>query len=307
MRAAFRLPAPVLVNYRGYTPRAMKPARFDYCAVRTAEEAVSALAQSGGEAKVLAGGQSLVPAMNFRLARPPALVDINRVGELGRMTDEGDCLRVGAVVRHAAFEQPVDDGPLGRLLAMAARHVGHLPIRIRGTFGGSLAHADPAAEWCVIAALLDAEIVAASAEGVRRIPASDFFLTVFTTALEPAELLTEVRLPKPAPSAKIGFQQFSRRAGDFALTMAAAVLEVEGGKVAGARIALGGVGDRPVRACGAEELLRGERASPRALAAAAEAAARGVDPIGDIHGSAEYRRDLVRVLTRRALEQAAAQ
>ena len=285
----------------------MKPARFDYFPVRTAEEAVSALARSGGEAKVLAGGQSLVPAMNFRLARPAALVDINRVDELGHITDEGGCLRVGAVVRHSAFEQPVDDGPLGRLLAMAARHVGHLPIRIRGTFGGSLAHADPAAEWCVIAALLDAEIVAAGAAGVRRIPASDFFLTVFTTALEPAELLAEVRLPKPAPDAKVGFQQFSRRAGDFALTMAAAVLEVEAGEVTGARIALGGVGDRPVRAAAAEELLRGEKASPRALAAAAEAAAREVDPIGDIHGSAEYRRDLVRVLTRRALEQAAAQ
>ena len=294
----------------------MKPARFDYHQVRTAAEAVSVLAQSGGEAKVLAGGQSLVPAMNFRLARPEVLVDINRVAELDRITDDGVILRVGSMVRHAALERPVDDGPLGRLLSMAARHVGHLPIRIRGTFGGSLAHADPAAEWCVIARLLDAEMVAAGPAGDRRIPASEFFHTVFTTALEPDELLIEARLPKPSPSAKVGFKQFSRRAGDFALTMAAAVVEVRGGEIAEARIALGGVSDRPVRAYGAEEMLRGRPLPPSsssssssytAFADAAEHASEEVETIGDIHGSARYRRDLIRVLTRRALEQAAAQ
>ena len=214
---------------------------------------------------------------------------------------------MGSMVRHAVFEQPVDDGPLGRLLSMAARHVGHLPIRIRGTFGGSLAHADPAAEWCVIAVLLDAEIEAAGPGGARRIPASRFFQTVFTTALEPNELLTEARLPKPPPSARVGFQQFSRRAGDFAVAMSAVVIDVQGGEVEDARIALGGVSDRPVRAAGAEEILAGGPASQEAFAEAARTAAREVDPIEDIHGSAEYRRDLVRVLTRRALEQAAAQ
>lgn len=285
----------------------MKPARFDYHQARSVAEALSVLDRCGPEAKVLAGGQSLVPAMNFRLARPSVLVDVNKVSELGRLVDEGGVLRVGSMVRHAAFEQPVDDGPLGRLLSMAARHVGHLPIRIRGTFGGSLAHADPAAEWCVIAVLLDAEMEAANAGGARRIPASDFFRTVFTTALEPDELLVEARLPKPAPSTRVGFQQFSRRAGDFAVAMAAVALDVRGGRVAGARIALGGVSDRPVRAAGAEEALAGGPAERGALAEAAEAAAREVDPLEDIHGSAEYRRDLVRVLTRRALEQAAAQ
>ena len=285
----------------------MKPARFDYHQARSTAEALSVLDRCGPEAKVLAGGQSLVPAMNFRLARPSVLVDINRVGELARLTDEGGALRVGSMVRHAAFEQPVDDGPLGRLLSMAARHVGHLPIRIRGTFGGSLAHADPAAEWCVIAMLLDAEMEAAGSGGARRIPAADFFRTVFTTALEPDELLVEARLPKPVPSTRVGFQQFSRRAGDFAVAMAAVALDVRGGRVAEARIALGGVSDRPVRAAGAEEALAGGPAERGALAEAAEAAAREVDPIEDIHGSAEYRRDLVRVLTRRALEQAAAQ
>lgn len=285
----------------------MKPARFDYYQARSTAEALSVLGRCGPEAKVLAGGQSLVPAMNFRLARPAVLVDINKVGELARLTDEGGLLRVGSMVRHAAFEQPVDDGPLGRLLSMAARHVGHLPIRIRGTFGGSLAHADPAAEWCVIAMLLDAEMEAAGSGGARRIPASDFFRTVFTTALEPDELLVEARLPKPPPSTRVGFQQFSRRAGDFAVAMAAVALDVRGGRVAEARIALGGVSDRPVRAAGAEEALAGGPAEGGALAEAAEAAAREVDPLEDIHGSAEYRRDLVRVLTRRALEQAAAQ
>ena len=285
----------------------MKPARFEYHQARSAAEARSLLDRYGPEAKVLAGGQSLVPAMNFRLARPAVLVDINRVEELGRLADREGVLRVGSMVRHAVFEQPVDGGPLGRLLSMAARHVGHLPIRIRGTFGGSLAHADPAAEWCVIAVLLDAEIEAAGPGGARRIPASQFFQTVFTTALEPDELLTEARLPKPPPSARVGFQQFSRRAGDFAVAMSAVVIDVQGGEVAGARIALGGVSDRPVRASGAEEILAGGPASQEAFAEAARTAAREVDPIEDIHGSAEYRRDLVRVLTRRALEQAAAQ
>ena len=285
----------------------MKPARFDYHQVRSIPEALSVLDQHGYEAKVLAGGQSLVPAMNFRLARPAVLVDINRVSELDHITDEGETLRVGSLVRHAVFECPVVEGPLGRLLSLAAHYVGHLPIRIRGTFGGSLAHADPAAEWCVIAMLLDAEMVARNRTGTRTIPASGFFRTVFTTALEPDELLVEARLTKLTPSTRVGFQQFSRRAGDFALTMAAAAIETCDGEVADVRIALGGVSDRPVRATGAEEQLRGGPASYRAFVEAAEVAAREVDPIEDIHGSAEYRRDLVRALTRRALEQATAQ
>ena len=285
----------------------MKPARFDYHQVRSVEEALSALDRYGYDAKVLAGGQSLVPAMNFRLARPAVLVDINQLGELDYVTEDGGGLRVGSLVRHVSFEQPVVDGPLGSLLRIAAHHVGHLPIRVRGTFGGSLAHADPAAEWCVIATLLDAEMVAANVGGSRTIPASDFFHTVFTTDLGPDELLVEARLPMLSPGTRVGFQQFSRRAGDFALTMAAVTLETRDGEVADVRIALGAVSDRPVRATGAEDLLRGEPASRRAFVRAAEVAAEEVDPMEDIHGSAEYRRDLVRALTRRALEQAIAQ
>ncbi len=284
----------------------MKPARFDYHQPRSVEEVLAALDRHGYDAKVLAGGQSLVPAMNFRLARPAVLVDINRVGELDHITDEGGALRVGSLVRHVSFEKPPVGGPLGRLLSLAAHHVGHLPIRVRGTFGGSLAHADPAAEWCVIAMLLDAEMVAASVAGTRTIPAERFFQTVFTTDLGPDELLLETRLAKPVPSSKVGFQQFSRRAGDFALAMAAAVLETRNGQVTEARIALGAVSDRPVRASAAEDHLTGGPATSEAFAAAAEVAAQEVDPMEDIHGSAEYRRDLVRALTRRALEQATA-
>ena len=284
----------------------MKPARFDYYQVRSVAEALSLLDRYGYDAKVLAGGQSLVPAMNFRLARPEVLVDINPLREMDYVTEDGNTIRIGALARHVRFEQPVAGGPTGRLLTMAAHHVGHLPIRIRGTFGGSLAHADPAAEWCVIALLLDAELITRRASGGRRIPATDFFQTVFTTALEPEELLVEARLPKLPPEAGVGFQQFSRRAGDFALAMSAVAVEASNGRIESARIALGGVSDRPVRAPEAEQALEGQAADKRTFRVAAEVAALEIDAIGDIHGSAEYRRDLVRALTRRALEQATA-
>ncbi len=284
----------------------MKPARFDYHQARSVAEAVSLLDRHGYDAKILAGGQSLVPAMNFRLARPAVVVDINHLTELDHITEGGGVVTIGSLVRHVTFEAPVVDSPLGRLLSMAAHYVGHLPIRIRGTFGGSLAHADPAAEWCVIATLLDAEMVAASAGGRRPIPASDFFQTVFTTDLAPEELLVETRLPVLSATARVGFQQFSRRAGDFALAMTAVVLETRDGEVVDARIAMGGVSDRPIRASEAEEYLIGRPAGPSAFIEAAELAATCFDPIGDIHGSGEYRQDLVRALTRRALEQAIA-
>ncbi len=284
----------------------MKPARFDYHQVRSVAEAVAVLDRYGYDAKILAGGQSLVPAMNFRLARPEVLVDINFVTELDHVTDDGDAIRIGSLTRHVAFENQIVDGPLGRILTMAAHHVGHLPIRIRGTFGGSLAHADPAAEWCVIAALVDAEMVIRSMSGSRTVAASQFFHTVFTTDLGPDEMLVEARLPKLSADTRVGFQQFSRRAGDFALAMTAVALEVRQGLITDARIALGGVSDRPVRAEAAEDRLRDQPADQEVFDEAARLAAGDFEAIGDIHGSAEYRRDLARVLTRRALEQATA-
>ena len=284
----------------------MKPAAFEYHAPRSVAEAVDLLAAHGEDARILAGGQSLVPAMNFRLARPSRLIDINRVSELDFLAAENGVLRIGALTRHRAFERPVTDPPLGPLLATVARHVAHLPIRVRGTFAGSLAHADPAAEWCALAVTLDAEIVARGPAGERRLPAADFFHTAFTTALDPGEMITEVRLPLLGADWRAGFAEFARRAGDFAIAMAFAVLRLEEGRIAEARIGMGGATNRPARIAAAEEPLLGREAEPGVFAEAAAQAAAAVDPVEDIHGSAAYRRDLLRAMVRRALEKAIA-
>lgn len=285
----------------------MKPAPFEYFAPDTVEEALGLLREHGDEAKVLAGGQSLVPAMNFRLARPAVIVDIGRLGELAAIDGtEDDTVTIGARVRHLDLERNGIGGPLGRLLADTARWVGHYPIRVRGTFGGSLAHADPAAEWCVLARALDAEMGCRSADGTRTVSAADFFEMVFTTALEPHELLERVTLPRLGESWGVGMAEFARRFGDFAIVLAVAAVDRDGEGVRSARIALGGVEGRPVRAAAAEQALAGAEAGPDAIAAAAAAAADEVDPVGDIHGSPEYRRDLVRAMVTRALQQALA-
>lgn len=285
----------------------MKPAPFEYFAPDTVEEALGLLHEHGDEAKVLAGGQSLVPAMNFRLARPAVIVDIGRLGELAAIDDsDPETVTVGARVRHLDLERNGIGGPLGRLLADTARWVGHYPIRVRGTFGGSLAHADPAAEWCVLARALDAEMGCRSADGARTVATADFFEMVFTTALEPHELLERVTLPRLPESWGVGVAEFARRYGDFAIVLAVAAVDRVGEGVRSARIALGGVEGRPVRAEAAEQALAGAETSPDAIAAAAAAAAEGVDPVGDIHGSPEYRRDLVRAMVTRALKQALA-
>ena len=281
----------------------MKPAAFDYFAPESLTEALTLLRDVEG-AKVLAGGQSLVPAMNFRLTRPGALVDINRVPGLEGVTIDGDEARVGALTRHRVFEQPVIPGPLGRLTVDMAHHVGHLPIRVRGTFGGSLAHADPAAEWCLLARTMDATMVVQGTEQERRIPASEFFSTVFTTALEDDELLTQVQLPLVGSGHLAGFSEFSRRVGDFALVMIAVVVEVRDGTVTEARIGAGGVSDVPLRLSSAEAAVRGGKWDSTRWAEAAEAGRAEVEPFEDIHGSAEYRRDLVGALIQRACRQA---
>ena len=285
----------------------MKPAPFEYFAPDTVEEALGLLREHGDEAKVLAGGQSLVPAMNFRLARPAVIVDIGRLDELAAIDDSAPgAVTVGARVRHLDLERNQIGGPLGRLLAATARWVGHYPIRVRGTFGGSLVHADPAAEWCVLARALDAEMGCRSAESTRTVAAADFFEMVFTTALEPHELLERVTLPRLPESWGVGMAEFARRFGDFAIVLAVAAVDRDGEGVRSARIALGGVEGRPVRATDAEQALAGAEASPDAITAAAAAAADSVNPVGDIHGSPEYRRDLVRAMVTRALEQALA-
>jgi aerobic carbon-monoxide dehydrogenase medium subunit len=285
----------------------MKPARFRYHAPKTIEEAVDTLAEVAGEdGRVLAGGQSLVPIMAFRLARPAHLVDINGVEGLRRLSVEGERLCIGACVRHAAFHTPVVDGPLGRLLATVVRHIAHYPIRTRGTFCGSIAHADPSAEWCLVATALGAEMVARRAASTRTIPAQDFFRGIMTTALEEDELLIEVRLPNLPADTRFGFYEFNRRAGDFALGMALVAFRLQGGVIREPRVALGGIESQPRRIAEAEQLLAGRAAERAAFEEAAAAVASVVDPLEDAVTSATYRRDLSVTVTRRALERAAA-
>ncbi len=286
----------------------MKPAAFEYHAPRTVEEALHLLREHQDDAKVLAGGQSLVPAMNFRLARPAVLVDVGLLSEFeGVEQSDPDHVTIGARVRHLDLEHNTIGGPLGQLLAETARWVGHYPIRVRGTFGGSLAHADPAAEWCALACALDAEMHCRSLSGSRVIEAGDFFeQMIFTTSLEADELLERVRLPRLGDAWGVGVAEFARRWGDFAIVLAIAAVERDGDSISRARIALGGVGGGPVRASHAEAALTGRPLAAETIDAAAGTAAEEVDPTGDIHGSADYRRDLVRAMVKRALAQALA-
>jgi carbon-monoxide dehydrogenase medium subunit len=285
----------------------MKPAAFRYHAPKTVDEAVALLAEvAPQDGRVLAGGQSLVPTMAFRLAKPAHLVDINGVDGLNRLTVAGGKLVIGACVRHAAFHGPVCEGPLGKLLCDVVRHIAHYPIRNRGTFCGSLAHADPASEWALVLAALDGEVLAKNARGERVIAARDFFKGIMTTALRDDELLVEARLPMLAAGTRCGFYEFNRRAGDFALAAALAVYRVEGRKIVEPRVAIGGVEPNPRRIAEAEGALEGAEPGDKAFRAAAAAATAAVDPLEDIVNSAEFRRDLVLAVTRRALERAAA-
>jgi aerobic carbon-monoxide dehydrogenase medium subunit len=256
---------------------------------------------------VLAGGQSLVPTMAFRLARPAHLVDINGVAALDRLTVFEGKLVIGACIRHAAFHRPVCDGPLGKLLSEVVRHIAHYPIRNRGTFCGSLAHADPASEWCLVLAALDGEVVAKSARGERVIAARDFFQGMMTTALRDDELLIEARLPILAADTRCGFYEFNRRAGDFALAAALGCYRVDGGKIVEPRLAVGGAEVNPRRIAEAERALLGGVPGDKAFRAAAAAATAAIDPMEDMVNSAEFRRDLVLAVARRALERAAAE
>jgi aerobic carbon-monoxide dehydrogenase medium subunit len=279
----------------------VKPATFDYHRVERTEDALQRLAELGEDAKVLAGGQSLVPMMNFRLVRPPALVDITRIPDLRYVARDGDALRIGALTSHREIELLADPGLVAgyELLPRAARWVGHYPIRTRGTFGGSVAHADPSAEWCMLAVLLDATIVVLGPGGEREIPAGEFFLGFFTSALEPGELLVEVRFPRPRPHAAL--HEFARRHGDFAIVAAAGGVDTEGDRLRDARVVIGGVDEVPLRVEAAERVLDGAAPGAEAFAEAGRAAAGAVDPSSDVHGSAEYRRELTDVLVRRAL------
>jgi carbon-monoxide dehydrogenase medium subunit len=284
----------------------MKPAPFVRHVPKTLDEALRILADvAPRDGRVLAGGQSLVPIMAFRLAKPAHLVDINEVSGLDKIASDGKLLTIGARVRHAAFHKSVVDNSLGQLLSTVVRHIAHYPIRVRGTFCGSLAHADPASEWCLVAATLDAALVAKSIRGERMIAAKDFFAGIMSTALADDELLTEVRLPLLSENTKFGFNEFNRRAGDFAMAASLVTYRLQGGKIIDARVGVGGAEPSPRRIAGAEAALNGNAPDDATFRAAAEIAAKAIDPLEDHQTNSDYRRDLVRAVVRRALEQSA--
>jgi carbon-monoxide dehydrogenase medium subunit len=285
----------------------MKPAPFEYQAPASLDAALEALARHGGDAKVLAGGQSLIPVMNFRLAEPALLVDINRVTELDFIRREADgTLRIGALTRQRRLEREALVAEAAPLLRETVPFIAHPQIRNRGTFGGSLAHADPAAELPAVAVALGARFRLVRQGGERWVNAEDFFAGLFTTALEPEELLAEAALPPLPERTGWAFLEVARRHGDYAQVGIAALVTLdESGRCRDARLVYLSVGDGPVVARAAAALLVGEEVSDAAIEAAAEKASRDeMDPLGDIHASPEFKRHLARVLTRRALRRA---
>jgi carbon-monoxide dehydrogenase medium subunit/6-hydroxypseudooxynicotine dehydrogenase subunit alpha len=283
----------------------VKPPVFEYFGPTDVEEVLGLLERFGDDAKVLAGGQSLVPLLNFRLAAPARLVDVNGLGSLSYVRRQEGVLRIGAVTRQATLERSPVVAEHWPLLTEAIAFVAHAQIRNRGTVGGSVAHADPAAELPVALSALDARFHARSLRGERVIPWQDFFITHLTTSLEADELLTEVEVPALPDGAGWAFCEYSRRHGDFALGGAAAIVAFDGDGCREARIALLGAADTPVRAEAAEQALMGSQVDEAAAAEAGRLAVEGLEPTGDIHGSSEYRRLLIEAMVRRALVAAA--
>jgi carbon-monoxide dehydrogenase medium subunit len=280
----------------------VKPPRFSYHDPDTLDEALSLLAEHGDDAKILAGGQSLMPMLNFRLARPKHVVDINRIRALDGIDASPTRVRLGALVRQRRVERSASIGERCPLLSAAVAHVGHPQIRNRGTVGGSLAHADPAAELPGVMLALDARFTLRRAKGERVVAAADFFQMAMTTVLEPDEMLTAIDIPVMPARTGVGFQEFARRRGDFALAGVAATLTLGAdGTVSDARIACIGVEDRPVAVTAPAQMLKGSQPSARTFAEARRIVAERVSPRDDIHATATYRRHLAGVLTERAL------
>ncbi len=284
----------------------MKPPPFAYHDPTSVAEAVDLLQRYGGDAKVLAGGQSLMPLLNFRLSYPAALVDINRITALSYIQHEVGQLRIGALTRQRTIEFSALVREHLPLLYEATTLVGHLPIRTRGTLGGSLAHADPAAEYPAVATAMEAELVVQGSKGQRILRPEEFFVSYLTTALAPDEVLVEVRFPTPLSTSGWAFAEFARRHGDFALVGIAALLDSEGERCRRARLATAGVGPTPLRLRAAEQILEQGGLTEQRIEAAAVRASELIEPDSDIHASAEFRRHLTRVLIRRALRRARA-
>jgi CO/xanthine dehydrogenase FAD-binding subunit len=284
----------------------MKPAQFEYDDPQTEDEALDLLARYGDDCKVIAGGQSLVPLMNFRLARPARLIDINRIDSLSYIRREEGRLVIGAMARHTHLEHAEEVAQGWPLLTEAVAWVGHAQIRNRGTIGGSVAHADPAAELPAAFAALDAKFQLRSKRGSRTVSWDEFFVSEFTTALAPDELVTAVEVPTLDPGTGTAFVEYARRHGDFALGGAAAIVKLgRDGRCETAKIALLSAGPAPVRAEAAEQQLRGAKLDESSIRAASAEAVRGLRPTSDLHGSTEYRIGLLRTMTERALTKAA--
>jgi CO/xanthine dehydrogenase FAD-binding subunit len=284
----------------------VKPAKFEYHAPTSVGEALAILERYDGEARLLAGGQSLVPMMNFRLAQPRAIVDLNRIPELAFIEEENEVVRIGPMTRQRRLEFEPRIAAKLPLLREALRWVGHLPTRSRGTIGGSIAHADPSAEIPMVLQTIEGEIVARGPQGERRIPARDLFHAALTTSLAPLEIITEVRFPAMPPQSAHAIEEFARRKGDFAIAAVAVMLTHDGERCAKARLATAGVGPASIRLSDAEAVLEQHGLGEAAIAEAADKAAAQVDPVSDLNGSVEYRRHLTGVLTRRAILKAMA-
>jgi aerobic carbon-monoxide dehydrogenase medium subunit len=282
----------------------MKLPPVDYEAPETISEVVGLLADHEDEASVLAGGQSLIPLLALRLAHPAVLVDINGVAELSGVSAADGWVAIGAMTREYVAEESETVADTVPLLAAALPLIGHEAIRSRGTIGGSLAHADPAAELPAVARALDAEFVVRGPSGERIIPAEEWFEGYLTTSRRPDELLTQVRFPAAGPGTGVSFQEVARRHGDFAIVGLAASLTLSDGTISDARLAFAGMSDVPVRAQDAEELLAGEEPLPELFEEAARRAIDGMNPPADLHGSSDYRRKVAAALVRRALRTA---
>lgn len=282
----------------------MKPPPFEYHAADSVEAAVRTLADAGGDGKIIAGGQSLMPMLNFRLLRPSILVDVNRIPDLAYVRDDGDEIHIGPLTRHRALETSEIIARQFPVLHEAMGYVAHLAIRNRGTIGGSLSHADPAAELPMMSLLLDARLEVQSLSGRRTIDAHDFFLGALTTALEDGDMLVEVRLPKLREGAGWAFEEVARRSGDFALASVAVIMNSDGDPISDLRIGMMGVGETPMRATEAESILAGRRYGEAVIAEAVEAVRAAVEPNTDLHASSDYRRHLVGILAQQALAKA---
>lgn len=280
----------------------MKPSAFRYERAASVDDAVALLAEHGDEASLLAGGQSLVPLMHLRLARPTVLIDINGITPLDHVTAEGPQLRVGALTRHATLERARHlDAPFD-VLPAAAQHIAHAPIRNLGTFGGSIAHADPLSEWCAVALALDAEVELASSRGTRTVPFGDFLIGPYFTTREPDEMVTSIRLGGQVHAA--AFAEQSRRPGDYAVVSVAVTISGSAQHCDSARIVVSGAESHPRRVADAERVLETSQPTQQALREAAAAAARCVEPVDDEIASARHRRRLTEFLTWHALEEA---